>query len=1853
MIIDSRYKVKKEMGRGPWSIVYRVEDMRNGGDYALKLFDGVTSSEFNEYFSPERMHHIMKIRHNNLVNIFDFGNFNQHIYYLSEFYQKYTLAKFTFTPVSLEVLYDILVKLCYGLSALHSQNLVHQLLKPTNIGYSVEDGKVEVKIMDYGFTKVDFTKTNGINEYLPYLAPEIFKNQKATPRSDFFSLGVILYQLTTNTLPFSIRNMHQFQSNPKLNQIPQFPRQINPAIPVALENMILQLIDVNPEERFGSAEEIISYINNHQPKKYAFSQIHSEVNKIQLSDYIVREDYSHDLVNHLSTVEKGNGKLIMLSAGKGMGKTDALVLFRYHLLTGEYFIFDYNCSAQNKDPFFALIKEFYHSVENNSQLQQGMCEISERMNNYVFENAELIDNDSNADLDRDFKAASEFLQVLAQERPLVFTIRSCQYMTGDVIDFLNFFSSKYLPNLPIMIILSVNDPRKLKKLKYPIEIKMEPLSLDDTREYVSKLLSETPDDEFLRNLWLRSYGNPGFIERILIDMTMREIIWENEKLVFKGKMKNYQLPNDLVEAIYSKMSHLNSKVYLELVQMSSLRVPKTHELLRYVLNISDKELFFLINDAENNEILYEENHQVNFTYKEARERFDSECEKESRKRLSERVLAFFADEDLRQQGEEIKNPAAPLNGKHDDIDVLKTNNLLTYIKDVSIDDEITLRGLIYHCLNCKDYYRQKLYEKFLAYYYGEKKQYVNAFLTMVEVIKLDLEKQLAGGPGTLREDIYILIEYANWMNLNHIPADFARMVRRMKHGYEKSYLMGVFDLEVERNIRAFISLKKALKAAETEEERMRVLFYLGRYYVRADDYKELKKVLTQLEKMELTDEFEVIYTGLKGFELANEGDYHGAIGSITDYLSKQAGSTKPGFFVELGGLYINLGQYYNHEHDYKKEYDCYHDALDIWQSIGYERKLGIVYNNLGDIALRQGKTVQAFEYFLNAITVSEKVNNLTSILLSYLNYGEAYIKQGEFEKAEENLRKAEELSNRMESDKFKSSIINNLAIARSKQKNFEYYRSYIAENSPGLLRNEFKAVTPIVKTWFYYLSQLGDIETLERLLNETGNILNTQPEFYWQTKGNLHFLKRQYEDAQLAYENCLEYAKRSNSEYALAIVNLHLARVKTAQGNIREARIHEQITFDLCKRNRFQYWEAVINLVHQSIELQDESVNLRKIIRELNKIIKLAVVKSYFQIELDAYYLLYQIFKFLRKRSGSKQYLKIYKQKMLAAAADIPEEERELYLYFNQYYDKEPAGIQVIIAERTLTSSNVWHENLYELVKIKEPLRVPFLLQKIFNNIFAPNQIAVMLNQQIKDRSAPMLFQNITLTELYSEAYLINIKACLEQNRLIEKKINDFHVIFIPLQIKSLKKGCLILADSGELNFQKYEIEMMSFIRLHLTAMLMRGEEFHQLNERITLMNKLIEATGNLFEVISVKRMQEDITRSAIRMMNAVRGFFITQEGLGNYSIAVAIDETNNILDRFGHFGREVLGQVTDIKQPIFVNKDRNSQLVPQMASGSMRDLEIYAAPIIIDDQTYGYIYLDNANSQKRKLVVNREFTPLFLRLMTAMLRNALRYSRLLEIESKTNQLENHKEKFIQIVSHELQQPVSVLRNLMNTISSYQHDPELDEVMESFNEKSSQLNTRINEIVEHFHYSLLEKVDVQKVDLRQVLEAAKLRAEEMSKERRLYFTLDLPSAPVYAAIDLRVFNILLDKLLMNTIRFSIDLSLTTLGLRSATTQAEKVQDMESIIIYIKDEGIGIKPKELENIFQEFYEVNDIYSHRSGITEFNSSGLGLGLSTAQQIVNLHGGNIWASANDNGKGTTFYISLPLADVKDAKL
>ncbi|MDP8203121.1 MAG: protein kinase, partial [Candidatus Tenebribacter mawsonii] len=130
MIIDSRYKVEKKLGAGVWATVYKVIDLRTQKRYVLKLFQMIDSDSLYEKFSAENMHHITKLHHPNLIQVNDFGSYENHIYYLCEYYEGKTLSNFKYRKSNEELFYDIIVQICYALSALHSQNIIHRDLKP-------------------------------------------------------------------------------------------------------------------------------------------------------------------------------------------------------------------------------------------------------------------------------------------------------------------------------------------------------------------------------------------------------------------------------------------------------------------------------------------------------------------------------------------------------------------------------------------------------------------------------------------------------------------------------------------------------------------------------------------------------------------------------------------------------------------------------------------------------------------------------------------------------------------------------------------------------------------------------------------------------------------------------------------------------------------------------------------------------------------------------------------------------------------------------------------------------------------------------------------------------------------------------------------------------------------------------------------------------------------------------------------------------------------------------------------------------------------------------------------------------------------------------------------------------------------------------------------------------------------------------------------------------------------------------------------------------------------------------------------------------------------------------------------
>jgi serine/threonine protein kinase len=109
---------------------------------------------------------------------------------------------------------------------------MHKDLKLENVLYRMEGKAVLLKLIDYGFSKVDTTKDSQlVSGCLPYLAPEIYLGKPASRASDFYALGVILYRLTTGSFPFSVDQLNSLITGGHQYFIPNFPSELNKDIP--------------------------------------------------------------------------------------------------------------------------------------------------------------------------------------------------------------------------------------------------------------------------------------------------------------------------------------------------------------------------------------------------------------------------------------------------------------------------------------------------------------------------------------------------------------------------------------------------------------------------------------------------------------------------------------------------------------------------------------------------------------------------------------------------------------------------------------------------------------------------------------------------------------------------------------------------------------------------------------------------------------------------------------------------------------------------------------------------------------------------------------------------------------------------------------------------------------------------------------------------------------------------------------------------------------------------------------------------------------------------------------------------------------------------------------------------------------------------------------------------------------------------------------------------------------------------------------------------------------------------------------------------------------------------------------
>jgi serine/threonine protein kinase len=256
-----RYQIVDELGRGSMGVVYKAYDPQIDRTIALKVLreDRVTSNDFVRRFLKEAMA-VGRLSHPGIVTVHDVGQDQGSIYIAMEFLQGTPLDELMATKkFTCEEIVDIAIQTVRALNYAHLHGIVHRDIKPPNIIYSPEGS---IRVTDFGIARIEdpgghqMTQVGEILGTPLYMSPEQVMGQTLDGRSDLYSLGVILYQLTTGKRPFQGTNLASI-FRAITQDTPEAPHTLDPTVPEPLSKLIMQLLDKEPAKRYSSGDNLI------------------------------------------------------------------------------------------------------------------------------------------------------------------------------------------------------------------------------------------------------------------------------------------------------------------------------------------------------------------------------------------------------------------------------------------------------------------------------------------------------------------------------------------------------------------------------------------------------------------------------------------------------------------------------------------------------------------------------------------------------------------------------------------------------------------------------------------------------------------------------------------------------------------------------------------------------------------------------------------------------------------------------------------------------------------------------------------------------------------------------------------------------------------------------------------------------------------------------------------------------------------------------------------------------------------------------------------------------------------------------------------------------------------------------------------------------------------------------------------------------------------------------------------------------------------------------------------------------------------------------------------------------------
>ncbi len=614
-------------------VVYRAEDTLLQRPVAVKLVSaGLLGTEGQTRLLGEARA-IASLNHPNIVAVYDVGESADLdddsgelslTYIVMELIEGHSLR--SMRPSSLDKSLAITAQICTALAEAHDHGIIHRDLKPENV--VVTKGGV-VKLTDFGLARRVQDKALPDGEPLAgtveYMAPELILGRPATPQSDLFALGVILYELLAGRPPTEADNLTALLSH-RLYDPLKPPSSHNPQVPPALDVLVLRLLNKRPDERPESAAEAGRLLRDWTGDALTVSgQVQlSAVQRLGSGRLIGREREFAELVALWQSAATGRGQVALISGEPGIGKTRLSRELAVHAEISGGLALSFSCYEEYNRPYGPFVQLVEEALDRDNLLLADLPAAAQAsLIALLPEMAEVSTGQPAADLldsgsrqNQLFDGLAMFFSFLARQKPLLIVMDDLHWLdSGSALLFQHL--ARRAGRLPLMIAGTYRELELLESRPFSdvleqltrehllTRLKLPRLSFYQTWELLRSLFAADVPMNLATAIFRETEGNPFFIAEVCKSLVQTGALVHEDGRWQGPDPDQLAIPQAVQMAIQMRLTHLSEPALGMLRTAALLGRHFRYDMLLAATEADEDSLIAALEEAERAQLIAE------------------------------------------------------------------------------------------------------------------------------------------------------------------------------------------------------------------------------------------------------------------------------------------------------------------------------------------------------------------------------------------------------------------------------------------------------------------------------------------------------------------------------------------------------------------------------------------------------------------------------------------------------------------------------------------------------------------------------------------------------------------------------------------------------------------------------------------------------------------------------------------------------------------------------------------------------------------------------------------------------------------------------------------------------------------------------------------------------------------------------------------------------------------------------------------------------------------------------------------------------------------------------------------------